>query len=266
MRPVQAGQRQREPRAGHVQVGVRRPRPTEAAVPERRALDVGLDEVGPRGPGQVQHGRGGVDRNHRAGAGQVGDVVARAAAEVGHGHPGEAPGGQAGRPAPGRARCAWRPTPGPAARRRRQWPGPWWRGNHGTGGVSGVSSGYRHGADADVLHVPRRIWDRVEENGALELTGRRVGALVLKGVAGVVAFLVLGNLAILAASMWARETTSAGQADDDRGHREPARRRRPRCGGARPPPPRATATWPRPGSGPSSTCGPRRASRPTSRP
>jgi protein tyrosine phosphatase (PTP) superfamily phosphohydrolase (DUF442 family) len=59
------------------------------------------------------------------------------------------------------------------------------------------------------LHVARRIWDRVEENGAFELTGRRVGAVVLKGVAGFVAFLVLGNLAILAASLWARETTPA---------------------------------------------------------
>jgi hypothetical protein len=57
------------------------------------------------------------------------------------------------------------------------------------------------------LHVPRRIWDRVVENGAFELTGRRVGALFLKGVAGVVAFLVVGNLAILAASFWARGTT-----------------------------------------------------------
>ena len=33
--------------------------------------------------------------------------------------------------------------------------------------------------------------------------------MVLKGVAGVAAFLVLGNLAILAASLWARETTPA---------------------------------------------------------
>jgi protein tyrosine phosphatase (PTP) superfamily phosphohydrolase (DUF442 family) len=58
------------------------------------------------------------------------------------------------------------------------------------------------------LHVPRRIWDRVVENGAFELTGRRVGALFLKGAAGAVAFLVLGNLAILAASYWARGTTA----------------------------------------------------------
>ena len=45
------------------------------------------------------------------------------------------------------------------------------------------------------------------DNGAFELTGRRVAALLLKGVAGVVAFLVVGNLAILAASFWARGTT-----------------------------------------------------------
>ena len=45
-------------------------------------------------------------------------------------------------------------------------------------------------------------------DGAFELTGRRFGSLVLKGVAGVVAFLVVGNLAILAASFWARGTTS----------------------------------------------------------
>ena len=38
---------------------------------------------------------------------------------------------------------------------------------------------------------------------------RRAGALFLKGAAGVVAFLVLGNLAILAASFWARGTTDA---------------------------------------------------------
>lgn len=47
------------------------------------------------------------------------------------------------------------------------------------------------------------------ENGAFELRGRRAGALFLKGVAGVAAFLVLGNLAILAASFWARGTTDS---------------------------------------------------------
>ncbi len=35
-----------------------------------------------------------------------------------------------------------------------------------------------------------------------------MGSLALKAVAGAVAFLVLGNLAILAASVWARETTA----------------------------------------------------------
>jgi protein tyrosine phosphatase (PTP) superfamily phosphohydrolase (DUF442 family) len=47
----------------------------------------------------------------------------------------------------------------------------------------------------------------VVENGAFELTTRRVVALFFKGAAGVVAFLVVGNLAILAASVWARGTT-----------------------------------------------------------
>ena len=49
------------------------------------------------------------------------------------------------------------------------------------------------------------------ENGAFELTGRRLGSLVLKGVAGVVAFLVVGNLAILAASFWARGTADSAK-------------------------------------------------------
>lgn len=38
------------------------------------------------------------------------------------------------------------------------------------------------------------------------MTLRRAGSLVIKGVAGAVVFLVLGNLAILAASLWARGT------------------------------------------------------------
>jgi protein tyrosine phosphatase (PTP) superfamily phosphohydrolase (DUF442 family) len=67
----------------------------------------------------------------------------------------------------------------------------------------------RLGAPADVLCVARRIWDRSGEHGAFALTGRRIGALALKGVGAVVAFLVVGNLAILAASLWARETTPA---------------------------------------------------------
>ncbi len=41
----------------------------------------------------------------------------------------------------------------------------------------------------------------------LQLTGRRLGAMARRGVGGAVAFLLLGNLAILAASWWARETT-----------------------------------------------------------
>lgn len=45
----------------------------------------------------------------------------------------------------------------------------------------------------------------------VRLTGRRVGALVLKGAGVVVGFLVVGNLAILAASFWARETTATAQ-------------------------------------------------------
>lgn len=40
---------------------------------------------------------------------------------------------------------------------------------------------------------------------------RRAGLLFLKGAAGVVAFLVLGNLAILGASLWARGTTDAAK-------------------------------------------------------
>ena len=36
---------------------------------------------------------------------------------------------------------------------------------------------------------------------------RSVSAVVLKAVAGIVALLVVGNLGILAASMWAKETT-----------------------------------------------------------
>jgi len=38
-----------------------------------------------------------------------------------------------------------------------------------------------------------------------------MGALVLKGVGAAVAFLLVGNLAILAASTWARETTSTAR-------------------------------------------------------
>jgi protein-tyrosine phosphatase len=38
---------------------------------------------------------------------------------------------------------------------------------------------------------------------------RLVSVVLLKAVAGMVAFLLLGNLAILAASLWARETTAA---------------------------------------------------------
>lgn len=53
----------------------------------------------------------------------------------------------------------------------------------------------------------RRIWDRTGGRGALDLTTRGVGTLFLKGVGAAVAFLVVGNLAILAASFWARETT-----------------------------------------------------------
>ncbi len=42
----------------------------------------------------------------------------------------------------------------------------------------------------------------------MQLTRRRVGAMVLKGVGAGVAFLLIGNLTILAASYWARETTT----------------------------------------------------------
>lgn len=45
-------------------------------------------------------------------------------------------------------------------------------------------------------------------DGAWALTARRVGLLALKGVGGVVVLLVLGNVAILAASLWARGTTA----------------------------------------------------------
>ncbi len=59
-----------------------------------------------------------------------------------------------------------------------------------------------------VLRVAFRFWDSCERYGALKLTGRGVGAFVLKGLGGAVAFLLVGNLAILAASLWARQTTS----------------------------------------------------------
>ena len=59
-----------------------------------------------------------------------------------------------------------------------------------------------------LLHVASRFWDSCERYGALKLTGRRVGAFVLKGIGAAVAFLLVGNLVILAASAWARQTTS----------------------------------------------------------
>ena len=62
-------------------------------------------------------------------------------------------------------------------------------------------------AGADVLHVGHRTWNSLRRDGALQLTRRRVGATVLKGVGAGVAFLLIGNLAILAASLWARGTT-----------------------------------------------------------
>lgn len=52
-----------------------------------------------------------------------------------------------------------------------------------------------------------KTWDRLVGNGALKLTGRRVGTMAVKALAGAIAFLIVGNVAILAASVWARETT-----------------------------------------------------------
>ena len=57
--------------------------------------------------------------------------------------------------------------------------------------------------------VGHPIFGTVERNGKLQLTGRRLGAMVLKGLAAGAAFLIVGNLAILGASVWARETSSA---------------------------------------------------------
>src|SRR5215213_10938681 len=81
-------------------------------------------------------------------------------------------------------------------------------GLDGTGGRFRVQTGQAH---ADGLRVTRRIWDGLGRDGALQLTPRRVGTVVLKAVGGVVAFLVLGNVAILAASFWAQETTSVSK-------------------------------------------------------
>lgn len=58
------------------------------------------------------------------------------------------------------------------------------------------------------MHEDHLTCERVREDEAPKLKGGRVGSLALKAVAGAVAFLVVGNLAILAASMWARETTA----------------------------------------------------------
>ena len=62
------------------------------------------------------------------------------------------------------------------------------------------------------LRVGISNWNSLGRHGALQLTRRRVGALVLKGVGSGVAFLLIGNLAILAASVWARETTTVASA------------------------------------------------------
>jgi len=56
--------------------------------------------------------------------------------------------------------------------------------------------------------MARRIWHRSGGYGALKLTGRRVGAILVKGLGAGVAFLLVGNFAILVASAWARQTTT----------------------------------------------------------
>lgn len=57
------------------------------------------------------------------------------------------------------------------------------------------------------MREDRSNWDRIRGDGPLNVKGRKVGAIALKALVGAVAFLVVGNLAILAASVWARETT-----------------------------------------------------------
>jgi len=75
--------------------------------------------------------------------------------------------------------------------------------------VPAASKGVQTGqADVDVLRVAHPIWHRFGGDGAQQLTPRRVGALAAKGLGAAVAFLLVGNLAILAASAWARATTS----------------------------------------------------------
>ncbi len=58
------------------------------------------------------------------------------------------------------------------------------------------------------MRMAHRLRDRFGEHGALQLTRRQVGTWLVKGIGAAVAFLVVGNLTILAASFWARETTA----------------------------------------------------------
>jgi len=58
------------------------------------------------------------------------------------------------------------------------------------------------------MRMAHRLRGSFKEHGALQVTRRRVGTWLLKGLGAAVAFLVVGNLTILAASFWARETTA----------------------------------------------------------